>query len=1121
MKIKELNKIQKNAMSKALIKEHYEWEDKRLISYILGEVPIEKNLYRYSGKELSSEEQEQNEIIEKINEIIKKYNYSMKIEQKEFNELEKEYVKLEKYKEKFYTSYYNVINGMKFNKVIMISGPGGIGKSQFLFEFSEEVSKKFKYLCLYGKYCENIEDEIFSHIVKDIKNDRFYFIIDAINEFDKALRQKIYKFINDNKNNPNLRVIISLRDFSMAEKEIQNLKKFVDIEETFTGVDADNALEKISEKYNLDLSIYDRLLYDNNPLHLKLIIKSISENQLINKRLKPITNGTYIYEHFIKNVLTKNEWYITKDIVEEMLKNKSKEIKVNELNKLHITDINAYINKMKTNNFIATYDYNNDTFVYFINETLTDYLIARFLFDNLEGLSTSEIEEYINKIVKVFYSIHDQVILMLFEKYETNIEMAIKIIKESNLNNYMDIEIFNELNLSTDNMIKIQKLLKVNISLEQLLIRAGGNESNPFNCTNFLNNKLKKLFDKKPLNIVGYDVRKIRCKLKVYVQTISKFNYDKKYIEEKFWYAVWCSSLVNKLTRTLAKKLIFEITNTYPEYINKLISIYDEVKDEYIQEMVIQVLSSLKKNNKIIKKFFYIINIKDFCNIKNLHFISNYLYGKENYEKMEKTNYLLDIDKRIDSNILKFLHRIFFTYKYDYDFFGFETYNSSIRFQTKFMKEARKVVIKVNKFIKNNFKCLNNNDCNSTYFKENFIDKNFSINEEVIEDRVIYLAWQKIFKRYMKKYKIKIKDLDNIHVYEEDEKGIIYKALELSLSKINGSMTCNYFTNDFEIYGDYKGYQFNLYDKYDERAEIYYPVAVFNQDIENLDNKTLKRIVIPEKKNIKWVKNSELSLNNIKKIIEPITYKNEKYYMLYGNVRLDEKSDDEYGNSWIDTYIINFAIDEDYNLCGVSDEDRKYTIDTDKYRGNLEDYKMKNYKMSTSLYSSSDFSDVYAITDFNLPPAIIIKEFDLHYNKFSSSWNDINEEKIILVNNNEGVWYRKGCSGTLYIKEKYYNILIKNHNYKYFCFTEKYHPKTGYCQDSALQVQINSDGSIEKYKHYKSHKHFSGTQNAECKKCIVYKKEKEDEKKWKNNKLYDFLMDDIEKIWDEHDKNAN
>ena len=46
LKIEELNKIQKNAMSKDLIKEHYEWEDKRLLSYILGEVPIERELYR-------------------------------------------------------------------------------------------------------------------------------------------------------------------------------------------------------------------------------------------------------------------------------------------------------------------------------------------------------------------------------------------------------------------------------------------------------------------------------------------------------------------------------------------------------------------------------------------------------------------------------------------------------------------------------------------------------------------------------------------------------------------------------------------------------------------------------------------------------------------------------------------------------------------------------------------------------------------------------------------------------------------------------------------------------------------------------------------------------------------
>ena len=71
---------------------------------------------------------------------------------------------------------------------------------------------------------------------------------------------------------------MSYRDYSIDEKEIETIKIIVDQEEIFTGVSADDALEKISEKYNLDLSIYSRLLYDNNPLHLKMIINSINDN---------------------------------------------------------------------------------------------------------------------------------------------------------------------------------------------------------------------------------------------------------------------------------------------------------------------------------------------------------------------------------------------------------------------------------------------------------------------------------------------------------------------------------------------------------------------------------------------------------------------------------------------------------------------------------------------------------------------------------------------------------------------------------------------------------------------------------------------------------------------------
>ncbi len=1116
MKIEEFNEIQKRNIIKDIVKEHYEWDNKRLFSYILGELPLEREVNRYVGKELTKDQIKQSEIINKINEIIKKYNYNMKIEHDKLEELEKYYSDLELYREKYYTSYSDVINALKFNKVFFISGPGGIGKSQFLYEFSEEIKERFNYLCIYGKYCENIETIIYSQIKKIIENDRFYLIIDAINEMDKTLREEVISFINDNKNNQNLRIIISYRDFSMNLSELEKIKKIVDEEEVFTGVDPDYALEKIAEKYNLDLSIYDKLLYDNNPLHLKLIIKTISENQLTNKRLKPITKGTYIYEQFIKKVLSKSDWNVTKDIVGSMFENKTKEIKVSELNSI-TTDVEKYINKMKTNNFIGTYEYNDDIYMYFINETLTDYLIARFLMEKIKDLSIREVKDNINEMIKVFYSIQDKIILMLFEKYENDIETAIKIIKETELNNYLDIDIFNETILNDINIKKIQKNLKPNIHIKKLLVTAGGNENNPFNCKNFLNTKLKQIYINTQLDLDRYDVTKIKNKLKRYVQTISKFNYDDNYIEEKFWYGVWCSASVNAIIRALSKKLVYEITNIYPKYINILIPIYDEISDEYMQEMIIHVLGSMKKNNKVIRNFFNRINDEKQCNIKNLFYISNYLYGEENFEKFHKIDLLKDTDKRKDNNISKFLKNVFFSFKYDYDFFGFDSYSSLITFHTKFIKEDKKNVIKVNHFINKNFKCLDDDSCHSAYFKECFIDRKYNINEKLINDKDIYLAWQKIFKKYLKKYGIKIKELENIYAYEEIEKGIVYKALDLSFSYINGSITCNYYTNEFEVYGDYKGYQFNWYDKYREKADIYYPIAVFSTSIENLDNKILKKIILPEKKNIKWVKDSELSLENIKRLIKPITYENEDYYMIYGNIRLDEKSNDKYGNSWIDTYVINLAIDEEYNLINVSSVDREYTIETKKYRGNLDDYKDTEYTLSTSLYSSSDLSDLYVSTDFNLPPTIIIKEFNLHYDKFSSSWINPNNEKIVLVNNNEGRWYRSGCSGTLYLKKKYYDELKKRHDYKYFCFTEKYHPKTGYCTDSALQVQINSDDSIIKYKHYKNHRN-NILSISKCKKCIVYKREQENRKKWKNHKFESFLIDDILNDYDENNK---
>ena len=199
-----------------------------------------------------------------------------------------------------------------------------------------------------------------------------------------------------------------------------------------------------------------------------MIINSINDNQLKTRNLNPIAKGTYIYEHFIKKVLSINEWKSTKNIVKKMLENKQKHINYTDAKLILGNDFNSYVDKMKSNNFLDSYFSDNEEYLYFINETLTDYLIARMLFEEISNMTLIDTIKYINKIVKVFYSIHIQIILMLFEKYENEIEIAIKIIKESELFSYFDLEVLNEAVISNKNMKKIVNILKPNDDINDI-----------------------------------------------------------------------------------------------------------------------------------------------------------------------------------------------------------------------------------------------------------------------------------------------------------------------------------------------------------------------------------------------------------------------------------------------------------------------------------------------------------------------------------------------------------------------------------------------------------------------------------------------------------------------------
>lgn len=1094
----ELNSSQFDAMNQSIPDDIYKWDNSYLEDRLLGKLPNQRTLYDRYKEGITEEEKNQNNIVDEINKIVDNYNRKITTTPKDIIiDIKNQYTELYKFgKIEKYNTYENEIEvAIKFNKIFLITGIGGIGKSQYMFDFGKILKKeRYKYLLIYGKYCNTLNNRILNEVLYEANQDKFYFLIDAINEFDKETRHKILKFVNDNINNENLRIIITYRDNSFSKNEYLAMEKIATDIETFSGVSTYDAIEKISEKYNIDLSIYEHLLDDRNPYHLSLAVRVISNNILMSEEKKPLIKGTHLYENMIKQALDVNRWRQTKTVIKEVLRLKEKRLTITDLTSLLGSDSNDYIIEMKEKAFATTYLYDGHEYFVFLNESLVDYLIARTLFDSIKDSDETSIIAVVNDIVDEFYSISEPLILMIFEKFTRGINNALNIIKKSKLSDSIRLDTFNELSLTKTNQLYVNKKMKLRMPVQKVLIIAGGQHTNPFNCTNHLN---KILFDKRKivlkLKYDKYEIIGIRSKLKVWVRSIAKYDYPISYLEEKFWFAFWMSSLPNGNIRFLARKLMFEITKLNNQFIDILIRSYEKTDDDYIKEGIIQVLSTLKKKDKKIVSFFKKINTPELININCLQYIHSYLYGKENYIKDKKYDVLLDMDAYFSQKVFKFFSIVDFRFKYDYRMFGLEVYNinkDNIRFHDKFLKEKKNKITKLNKEVIENFDCIKK-ECPAHGILKNSLKhvyKDISVEEWSPQD--VYLAWQKQYKKFMKKYSIKLDDLDKSRIYESDEKNNVYKALDLSISNTIGSISSNYYMSEFCGYCDGDlGYAAYTNDAYKEKPILYYPISVYNEDIDYLDKKVLQNIVIPNKKTKTWAKNHKLSIQNFRNIIKPVTFKNEEWRLIYGSVKKKMDKEDGMGLLWSDDYILNLAINEDYQLSYSSERDRSYTIETDTIYDDLDNVHYYNFPRTSSIRNASEFSDIFVQTDFNVPPTEIIRRLKLKYNRVNSSWvNDKNEE-VILVNNNKGYWYNDGITGSIYIKEKYFQRLLKHNKLKYFGFCERFFGDTGFHNESALQIELFLDDTEKYYRHYTSKRKARDEIEKECLKCLFYKAE--------------------------------
>lgn len=172
--------------------------------------------------------------------------------------------------------------------------------------------------------------------------------------------------------------------------------------------------------------------------------------------------------------------------------------------------------------------------------------------------------------------------------------------------------------------------------------------------------------------------------------------------------------------------------------------------------------------------------------------------------------------------------------------------------------------------------------------------------------------------------------------------------------------------------------------------------------------------------------------------------------------------EDKNNTRWRDTYDIWCCSSEEETI--NDDGNARYlTIELEEYWDELKDYPENEYKpwLCKSIKSISSQSDIFDETSLILPPAEIIKYFDLQLNVSDLSWETQSKEKIILCNNNKNSYYRDSIGGTVFIRKDYYDKYVQSHSIKYFAFAERYIPETGCADVTSLHFEI-VDGCIVK-----------------------------------------------------------
>lgn len=459
MNCKMLNKQNRLLMKNEISSDYnFKWLDDDLMDTLLKKF---ENIYPYSS---DPEEFIKSDYIKNINTLFTKKN-DRKISDVVFlkklknicDEIEKNYPELTyQYKYKIDT-YSDIVS--KSNR-LLINGEGGIGKSYFVYKLEEKLEEyRYNHLVLYGKFNLDIPDSIIEEIEK--KNKEFYLIIDAINEYDNEKQELILKLIKRLNKKSNYNIIVSYRDNSISDKKINYLKSLLSNTYQFQGVDFDSAILGMIERYGIDFIKYLDVIETNNPLYIKML-KNIMNDPKIKKRgkLTSVLQVTFIFEQYIKDTCSYDYWPYIKNISEEMFDSGQHFISDDRLKDICGESYKDFLKKVLEQKIFTSSYYDGKQVYIFSIQKLSDYIIARTLFNRIKDKKDEEIIDIINEKIDSHYTLSEPFILLLIDKYkDKDIKKAFYYIMNTKLADSLSIDHFKKIDFNEKQIEEVQSMI--------------------------------------------------------------------------------------------------------------------------------------------------------------------------------------------------------------------------------------------------------------------------------------------------------------------------------------------------------------------------------------------------------------------------------------------------------------------------------------------------------------------------------------------------------------------------------------------------------------------------------------------------------------------------------------